>query len=411
MSVFTYIAITSMGHRIKAVASASSLLDLEQSLVSQGMAVLDVREGGRLGEASHSVVSSGPGGPRPSKVSRRDLVEFCIFIGTQLEAGVSLHSSLIGFAEEIHHPWFKFVVQEIVHRVEGGASLSDGMRLFPQVFNTEFHQLIRAGERTGTLARAFHDLRVHLEWVDDLMGNVRQATTYPLVVGSALFLFVLYLFAFVIPKISRVLSDMHLDLPVITRVVFGIGSFVAHSWFIWIGLFLILPIVVRIWVRRSEKFSYWLDKQKIAVPFVGHLLSLILQSRFTHNFSVMHRAGISILENLELSAELMGNRVFRKAILDARKSVREGNRLTESLRASGVFSGLVVQMLYVGESAGILEKSLQYAADYYDKEVPRALKVVFSIFEPLMILSLVLIVGCVALAIFLPIISISGGIR
>jgi type IV pilus assembly protein PilC len=125
----------------------------------------------------------------------------------------------------------------------------------------------------------------------------------------------------------------------------------------------------------------------------------------------MHRAGISILENLELSAELMGNRVFRKAILDARKSVREGNRLTESLRASGVFSGLVVQMLYVGESAGILEKSLQYAADYYDKEVPRALKVVFSIFEPLMILSLVLIVGCVALAIFLPIISISGGIR
>lgn len=410
MAVYTYLAVMPNGNRLKAVASASSALELEQNLSSQGMAILQLFEGGKL-EDARSMVLSSPGGPRPTKVKRRELVELCIFIGTQLEAGVSLHASLIGFAKETKHQWLQFVIQEIVHRVEAGSSLSEAMEMFPQVFDMEFYQLVRAGERTGTLGRAFEDLRKHLEWVENLVGNVKQATTYPLVVSSALFFFILYLFAFVIPKISKVLLDLHLELPAITKVVFTLGSFFAMTWWGWILLFIATPWAIRTAIHRNEKFAVWFDAMKLKIPLLGDLLSLILQSRFTHNFSVMHRAGISILENLELCAELMGNRVFRNAIMQARKQVREGNRLTESLRESGVFSSLVMQMLYVGETAGILDKSLQYAADYYDQEVPRILKRMFAVFEPLMILTLVAVVGCVALAIFLPILSISGGLR
>lgn len=411
MAVYTYLAVMPDGGRIKAVVSATSATELEQNLITQGVAVLDLYEGGKLEDAVRSKVIATPGGPRPTKVTRRERIEFCIFIGTQLEAGVSLHASLIGFARETKHPWFQFVIQELVHRVEAGSSLSESMEMFPQVFDPEFYQLVRAGERTGTLDRAFMDLRIHLEWVENLIGNVKQATTYPIVVSSALFLFILYLFAFVIPKISKVLLDLKLSLPGITKVVFGLGNFFAASWWIWLLLFFSVPWVFRWGMKHKPAFALWVDGVKLRLPLIGALLSMILQSRFTHNFSVMHRAGISILENLELCAELIGNRVFRHAILQARKQVREGNRLTNSLRESGVFSNLVMQMLYVGETAGILDKSLQYAADYYDQEVPRLLKKLFAVFEPMMILSLVAIVGCVALSIFLPILSISGGIR
>lgn len=411
MAVYTYLAVMPNGHRIKAVISATSAIELEQNLSSQGMAILDLFEGGKLEDAARSKVIATPGGPNPTKVKRRELIEFCIFIGTQLEAGVSLHASLIGFAKESKHPWFQFVIQEIVHRVEAGSSLSESMEMFPQVFNPEFFQLIRAGERTGTLDRAFMDLKRHLEWVENLVGNVKQATTYPIVISSALFLFILYLFAFVIPKISKVLMDLNLALPTITKVVFGLGNFFASTWWIWLMLFFCVPWAFREGVHRKPSFALWVDGMKLKIPLVGDLLSMILQSRFTHNFSVMHRAGISILENLELCGELIGNRVFRQAIMQARKQVREGSRLTDSLRESGVFSSLVMQMLYVGETAGILEKSLQYAADYYDQEVPRLLKKLFAVFEPLMILTLVAVVGSVALSIFLPILSISGGIR
>lgn len=411
MAIFTYLAVMPNGSRIKAVVAASSAWELEQNLNGQGMAVLDVYEGGKLEDAARSKIKLTQGGPRPAKVSRRELIEFCIFVGAQLEAGVSLHASLIGFSKETKHAWFQFVIKEIVLRVEAGSSLSEAMEMFPQVFSAEFYQLIRAGERTGTLDHAFMDLKKYLEWVENLVGNVKQATTYPIVISSALFLFILYLFAFVIPKISKVLLDLKLSLPMITKVVFGFGNFFAFTWWIWILAFMLVPWLTRELIHRKPEFAMWFDGMKLKIPLIGSMLSMILQSRFTHNFSVMHRAGISILENLELCAELMGNRVFKHAILQARKQVREGSRLTDSLRESGVFSSLVMQMLFVGESAGILDKSLQYAADYYDQEVPRLLKKLFAVFEPLMILTLVAVVGCVALSIFLPILSISGGLR
>ena len=411
MATYTYIGINARGNRVKGVATAASQVELEANLSSQGMAVLEIFAGGKVDEGKKGEEQAGRKGPRAKKVSRRDLVEFCIFIGSQLEAGVSLHTSLVGFVNETHHEWFRFVVEEVIHRVESGGNLSDSLELYPKVFDKEFVQLIRAGEKTGLLGRAFADVRQHLEWVENLMGSVKQATTYPVVVATVLFFFILYLFSFVIPKISKVLMDLKLDLPFITKIVFGFGKFTSMTWWIWVALFFVVPVAFRFAKRSYPKFEYWVDMKTLQLPGLGRLLSMILQSRFTHNFAVMHRAGISILENLELCSQLMGNKVFEKAIMDAREQVREGGRLTDSLRSAGIFSGLVMQMIYVGEMTGILDKSLQFAADYYDQEVPRILKQVFAVFEPMLIIFLVSLVGLVALSVFLPILSIGGGLR
>lgn len=419
MATLQYLAIDAQGRRIRAKEEALDSKNLEKELESRGLTVIEIREAGSLWT---SLIPSFQISEKTEKeddqreikrgrVTRRDVIEFCIYMGTLTESGISLPIALRDFAEESQNPYMEHVVRTICRAVEGGAGLSESMSLHPNVFSNEFVQLVRAGERTGTIPRSFQELRKYLEWRERLAGDIQQATTYPLVITVVLGAFVLYLFSFVIPKIALILNDMKVALPAITRLVLWCSDFAVNTWWIWLLAAIFIPIGFTMGVRHSPLFARWIDEVRIRLPIFGPLQRMIIQSRFTQNFSVLHRAGIPILENLELCVGLVGNRLYGEALRRAGADIREGSTLSSSLRGSGLFSGLVIRMIAVGENTGSLDNSLRHAADYYDQEVPRRVKKVFSIFEPTIILFLVAVVGTVALAIFMPILSIQGGMR
>jgi type IV pilus assembly protein PilC len=331
-------------------------------------------------------------------------------MGTLSEAGLSYSLSLNEFQAETQNEYFKYIVNSLKAGIESGITLAEGMNGFPKVFSREFVHLVQAGEQTGTMSNSFRELRRYLEWLERLGGDIRQATTYPAFIAVTLCIFVLYLFSSVIPKITAILIDMKLKLPLITRLIVGLSEFALHTWYIWIAAFIATPLALRIGVRLNGRFACFIDKCKLGIPVFGNLLRLILQARFTQNFSIMHRAGVSIIENLELCRGFIGNRVYASSLSRALRNIQEGITLSDSLKKSGLFSGLVVRMFAVGEASGDLENTLMHAAAYYEEEVPRRIKQVFGILEPLIILLLVAVIGMVALAIFLPILSISQGI-
>jgi type II secretory pathway component PulF len=406
MTVYRYSYIDDTGKRREDIIEADTREQAQDDLVMRSTAVLSLEE-----NASKNGVKVRQQGKRRGKVSRRELIEFCIYLGTLSEAGVSLTSALSEFVNESQNEFFCHVISVLRDRVENGETLSTGMELFPKVFTREFIYLVRAGEQTGTIPSSFKELRGYLEWLERLNGDIKQATTYPAFITVTLACFILFLFSSVVPKITDILVDMRLELPLVTKIIIGISKGAMKTWHLWIAGGIALPLVMKIAIARSERFALLIDRYKLELPIFGGLLQLIIQARFTKNFAVLHRAGISVLDNLELSRGFVGNRLYAKALGDALAAIQEGKTLSTSLKESNLFSGLVIKMFAIGESAGNLEESLQHAADYYDEEVPRRIKRVFSVLEPLIIVVLIGIIGMVAMAIFLPILSISQGLQ
>jgi len=406
MSVFRYTFIDDAGKRQEDIIEADTREQAQRDLVVRNTAVLSLEE-----HTGKTTVRVRQHGRKRGKVSRRELIEFCIYLGTLAEAGLPLTGALNEFIDESQNEFFCHVVATLRDRVENGETLSAGMRLFPKVFSREFVYLIRAGEQTGTIPSSFKELRGYLEWLDRLNGDIRQATTYPAFITVTLAGFILFLFSSVVPKITAILVDMKLELPLITKIIIGISNGTMATWHLWLAGGIGIPILVKIAVVRSEAFALLVDGYKLRLPIFGNLLQFIIQARFTKNFAVLHRAGISVIENLELSRGFVGNLLYAKALKTALDNIQEGKTLSESFRESGLFSGLVIKMFAIGESSGNLEESLRHAADYYDEEVPRKIKQVFSILEPVIIVMLIGIIGMVAMAIFLPILSISQGLH
>lgn len=406
MPRFTYRWVDERGKKLSAVAESRSIDELEGMLLGQGMALLDIHPSGSNLSSDQRQKAKGR-----RKVSRRDIIELSIFAGTLCEAGLSITTALRDFAEETRNPYFRSVLEGMATSVESGETLASSMACHPDIFKTEFVSVVRAGEKSGRLPESFAEIKSWLEWQERIAGDIRQATTYPMVVSILLSLFILYLFSSVVPRIAAILETMHVAMPFITRLVLGVSHLATRTWWLWLGIFIGIPLGIRQWIRRSPRFAEWWDGLLLRLPVLGELNSMGSQSRFAQNFAVLHRAGISILENLELCTGLVGNRRFSRALSFAIRDVGEGGSLTASLRKSGLFSPLSLRMLAAGEQSGDLEKALGNVARYYNEELPRRIKRAFGLLEPALIVVLVAVVGTVALAVFLPILSLGSGIR
>lgn len=405
MRQFVYEYIDDHGQNKFAIINAETFDEATSTLNNQKIAVISLEEG-----TPKNLLSTNAAFRIRGKVSRRELIEFCIYLGTLSEAGLSLTIALTEFTEESQNEFFNHVVTVLRSQVENGSTLSFAMSLFPRIFTREFIFLIKAGESTGTIPNSFKELRMYLEWLERLNGEIKQATTYPLFISVALGGFVLFLFSSVVPKITSILIDMKIELPLITKVIIALSDGARTTWPFVLATGFGIPLLYTFMANKSEPFARMVDKVKLQIPIFGNLIRLIIQARFTKNFSVLHSAGIPIVENIELSKGFIGNRLYAECLDNAGKQVQEGLPLSGALKASGLFGGLVIKMFAIGESAGNLDETLRHAAAYYDEEVPRRIKQVFSIMEPLIIVVLIGIIGMVAMAIFLPIISISKGL-
>ena len=398
MSVFHYRAFDATGKSVAGALEADNVNSLEGRLKAAGIWLLEAREGAAVAEAADATSSS-------IKIKRSELIAFFVQMALLLKAGVTLPAALQRLAEDNEGSRLGEMLQQLREQVAIGVPLNEAMARFPRVFSRQITAMIKAGEASGRVPEVFDSLSGYYEWLDQLTSEIRQALIYPIMVMGASLMLVLLLFTFVVPRFVSLLTELHLKIPLLTRIVMTISHGLLHSWPIVLGVIVAIPISWKA-AMRSPAFACGFDRAVMRVPVFGPLTAMFSLSRFSNNLAMLYRAGIPLLRGIEICRSLVGNRAIEAAVESVRLGVLEGTPLHRSMAQHDVFPRTMITMISTGETSGSLDVALQSVSDYYNKIIPRRIKVVFAIFDPVMMISLIAIVGVVALSVILPILQL-----
>ncbi|MEE9549837.1 MAG: type II secretion system F family protein [Candidatus Binatia bacterium] len=339
------------------------------------------------------------------KVSHRDLLHFTQELSTLLGAGLALDRGLSVLSNLIENAEFKKTVRLLLEGVRAGKSLSGTMVEHPDVFPELYVNMVRAGESGGVLESVLRHLAEYLERSLEFKEDLKSALTYPLSLAVVAGLSLLVLFIYVIPKFSLIFKDVGQALPWITSLVIGFS--VGLSSYGWIVLLLLLIGGVGgfFYIRSPDGRLHW-DRLQLQIWVVGDLLRKMEVARFARTLAALLKGGVPLLEALGTVHGVVGNQLVALAISQVQTRVREGKGMVEPLTQSGVFPALALHMIAVGEETGRLEGMLATVADHYDQEVKRSTKRLTSLLEPVLILSMGLVVGVVVISMLMAIFSI-----
>jgi type II secretory pathway component PulF len=395
MAWYHYRAYDAAGHAVSGALEAESLLTLESRLRAGGVWLLDAAEQAAVA----------PTGRRRLGAKRGELLAFFVQMSLLLRAGVTLPQALNRLEEDFRGSRMGQLLAQLGENVTNGVPLHQAMAACPRVFSPQVVAIVRGGELSGKLPDVFESLSAYYEWLDQLISDIRQALIYPLLVMGASLALVLLLFTLVVPRFVELLHGLSLQVPLLTRIVTAISNLLVQGWPVILLLAVGLPIAFRL-ALRSPRFACAVDRGLMRLPVFGPLIAMFALSRFTHNLAMLYRSGVPLLRGLEICQELVGNRAIAAALAEVRRGVAEGTPLSRCLSRHPFFPPALITMIATGESTGSLGSSLESVSTFYNKLIPRRIKIVFAIFDPLIMLALIGVVGCVALAVVLPILQL-----
>ena len=336
-------------------------------------------------------------------VSTKDLLVFTRQLSTMIDSGLPLVRSLEVLTQQQPNPKFKEIINQVKEDVEGGSTFADSLAKHPKVFDHLYVNLARAGEAGGVLDVVLLRLSVHLEKMESIRRRIKSAMIYPAIVVSVAVAVLAVVILFVIPVFAELFKDLGTTLPSLTQVIINVSLFARQNILYIIAAIAILIVLIGFLHRKSYRVRRLLDAFLLRLWLIGSLILKTVVARFSRTLATLTAGGIPILDGLEITAKASGNLVIEEAILDARKSVSEGQTLAEPLSLTPhIFSPMVVQMIAVGEETGALDDMLNKIADFYEDEVDVAVASLMSALEPVMIVFLGVTVGIIVVAMYLP---------
>ncbi|MBA2725557.1 MAG: type II secretion system F family protein, partial [Actinobacteria bacterium] len=342
----------------------------------------------------------------PEKVKLRDLAIFSRQFATMINSGLSLLRALNILSQQTENKLLARTIGTIRDDVERGSSLSASMSKHPKVFNNLFVAMVRAGETGGQLDTVLMRVADNYEADYKLRQKVKSAMTYPIVVAGIAFLLVTVMLLFVVPTFANMFTGLGGELPLPTKILLILSR---GAKFI-VPLSILGMIVGFIALKRARRASADVrlrtDQFKLAVPVFGDLFQKVAVSRFTRTLALLLRAGVPVLQALDIVSESTGNEVLARAADDVKESVRSGETIATPLSKHDVFPPMVVQMISVGEDTGALDNMLDKVADFYDQEVESTTESLTALIEPIMIAVLGGIVGAMVIALYMPMFKI-----
>ena len=337
----------------------------------------------------------------PEKIKLTDLILLFRQLATLIDAGVPLIQSLEIVRKQLTNEKLEKALANIREKVEEGYSLSEAMRLFPDIFSRMQINMIMVAEEGGVLPEILDRIALILENEKDTKERIKTATRYPKLVIFALSIAFIILMWFVVPQFQKVYSKFGKKLPLPTRMLFGFYGFLKDYWWLIILIFLITFLLFRKWVN-TESGRWKFDKFKLKIYIFGPLFQKIYLERFSRVLALLIQSGIPIVQALDIVAGVTNNVVIENAIIQVKNSILEGKTLAEPMAANKYFTDMVVQMVTIGENTGKLDYMLLKVANYYEKEVNYTIKNLSTLIEPILIAGLAIIVLFFALAIYLP---------
>jgi len=342
-------------------------------------------------------------------VSMREVVLLSRQIATLFEAQVSALRVFRLLAEESQNKLLSSKLLEVADDLQGGSTIADALSKHDKVFSAFYVNMVRAGEESGKLDETFNYLADYLDRTYEVITRVRNALIYPAFVVITFVVVMALMFTLVIPRVSEILTEVGGEIPFFTRIILGISNFLVDY-----GAFLILLLTAAVFFAwrysRTEKGSYTFAQLQLEIPAIGSLYQKLYLSRFADNLSTMLTSGIPMIRALEITASVLGNRVYEKHLTNAIADVKGGQSVSEALRQYPEFPGIMTQMIKIGEETGELGNMLDMLAKFYQREVQGSIETIVNLIEPVMIVFLGVAVGILLSAVLLPIYNITSAI-
>src|SRR6202163_3700142 len=399
MPVYTYRGTNRSGSSVSGEVTATSKTDLQNILRRQQITATKMSEKGK----EFNMPTFG------GSVKAKELAIFTRQFSVMIDAGLPLVQCLEILASQQENKFFQKVLVNTRSQVEGGATLSAAMRGSPKVFDALYVNMVEAGETGGILDTILQRLSTYIEKNVKLKRAVQSAMVYPIGVMSIAAAVIILLLWKVVPIFATLFAGLGVDLPLPTKIVIGLSNFIGSIF----GLLIVVAgagaiIAIKVWYG-TEQGRYVLDSIILKMPILGLLMRKIAVARFTRTLGTLIASGVPILEGLDIAARTAGNAaVVGRPLQKVRRSPEEGKSLTEPLKESAVFPGMVTQMISVGEQTGSMDAMLQKIADFYEEEVDAAVKDLLTALEPVMIVFLGVVVDGVVISMYLPLFSLIG---
>ncbi len=338
-------------------------------------------------------------------VSSKTLALFTRQFSVMIDSGLPLTQCLAIMADQQENRHFRHILEKVREDVEAGSTLADAMKRHPTAFDNLFTNMISAGEIGGILDVILRRLSVFVEKAAKLKRAVVSASVYPAVIMFVAVAVIFVIMIWVIPVFSTVFAGMNITLPLPTRIVMAISSFVSQFILPIVALCVLLVLGFK-YYYKTENGHLIIDRTLLQLPILGLVLKKIAIARFSRTLATLLVSGVSILEALDIVAGTAGNLVIQNGLHRVRKEVEEGKTLVEPLKKIGVFPPMVTQMVAVGEQTGELDQMLEKLADYYEEEADGAIANMMTLFEPIMIVFLGVVIGGIVISLYLPIFSL-----
>lgn len=398
MPLFKYSALAADGKTVSGLLEADSAVRVQQMLKENRQYALKIDE---AGTGSMSLSRAAP---------LKDLAVFTRQFHAMMRSGVTVVKCLDLLYQQTNNKRLKEIIFRVYESVQRGDLLSESLRKQVGVFPELMIAMVDTGEASGTLDIILGKLADNFDKDMKVRRKVQSAMIYPIVLTVLMIVVVTGLVMFVLPMFVGMFESSGVELPLPTRMLLGLSEFLGSYWYIVLFFIILAGVLFRTWISSENGRLQW-DELKLKIPVVKGLLLKLYSSRLTRTLATLVNAGLPLLNAMDISARVIGNKFIAKHMAQAREDVRSGVTLSQALRRTGVFPVMVYSMIGIGEESGTLDSMLETTADYYDEEAEKAMGQMVALMEPALIIIMAAMVGFIVISIVLPIFDMSSTVQ
>ena len=380
---------------------ASNPMELEKRLGTMGFDLLSYKEQSKVAVKAF----------RSKSISRRELINFTFHVEQLIKSGVPLIDSLKDIRDSIDYSHFTDVLQTVIDDIEGGKTLSLALAEHPVIFDKVYVTLVRVGEETGQLAEVLKDLAETIRWQDELVSQTKKIMIYPAIVSVIVLLVVSFLMMYLMPQLLPFIKNLGSEIPMHTKILIVISDIFVEYWYLIFSLPFVLVFGLKMLARNNSKVKYYFDGLKLNMWLFGPLMTKIKLARFANYFAMMYSSGITVLDALKISEDMVDNLVLEASIKEARASITEGVIISKSFEMVGVFPSMIVRMLKVGEDTGAMDDALLNVSYFYNREVKESIEKIEPAILPVLTVILGGIMMWIMMAVLGPVYDAVAGVK
>ncbi|MGZ5078768.1 MAG: type II secretion system F family protein [Usitatibacter sp.] len=399
MALFAYRAVDADGRISNGSLDAANTTDLEMRLKRLGLDLITFDPVKRSSAA------------RSRNVTRGELITFCFHLSQLLKAGVNIIDALTDLRDTVDNPGFRQVIASLLEDIEGGLKLSEAMANHGYCFDNVFVALVRAGERSGTLTQVLDELSENIKWQDEMTSQAKRALVYPAIVLVVIFGVIFVLMTVLVPQLASTFKTLVPKLPRETEVLIMISNVFVRWWYLVLGVPIALGAAGWFFAKTNERAQRVVDELGLKLPVLGEIRQKIILARFSTYFAMLYRAGISVLDCIQICEKIVANRMMEEGLQRVGRSISEGQGISQAFIATKLFPPLVVRMLRVGESTGALDVALLNVSYFYNREVRDGISRMQQLLGPATTVVLGLLIVAILYSIFLPIYDVIAKIK